>query len=205
MMPMLIYRSHRRNLPHHILLVFVALSLALFFPGLPTRAQGQDRQTNAGSSDAGSTREAHTYRLTYAVIASDGGERTSTQHYAMTIVAGERAVLKQGNKVPVLTGGYSHEGAPETTQYQFTYLDVGLNLDAALREVAGGVQVKAKVELSSVVDQVNPQMLKDPGVRQTVVETVALAKVGTPVILGSVDVPDSTRHLDIEVTVERMP
>ncbi len=185
--------------------VLAGFLLAFLLPVLSVSVHAQDRQPTAGSADGASAREAHTYRLTYAVIASDAGKRISTQHYAITIVSGERATFKQGNKVPVLTGGYSHEGAPETTQYQFTYLDVGLNLDAALREVTGGVQVRAKVELSSIVDQVNPQLLKDPGVRQTVLETVAMARVGVPVTLGSLDIPESTRHLDIEVTVERMP
>ncbi len=208
MMPVFCPRRHARRPPNYLTVAGLVLAFAL--PGLSTCAHGQDRpasQSNAAASNAAgvSEREAHTYRLTYAIIESDGGKRTATQHYAMTIVAGERATFKQGNKVPVLTGGYSHEGTPETTQYQFTYLDVGLNLDAALREVAGGVQVRAKVELSSIVDQVNPQLLKDPGVRQTVLETVAMARVGTPVTLGSLDIPDSTRHLDIEVTVERMP
>ena len=179
------------------------LSLAL--PGLSSSVLAQDRQTATGSADTGSGHETHAYRLTYTVVTSDAGKRTSTQHYAMMMtVPGGRASFKQGTKVPILTGGYLHEGAPETTQYQFTYLDVGLNLDAALTEVPGGVQVKAKVELSNIVDQVNPQMLKDPGVRQTVLETSAMAKIGTPVVIGSLDIPDSTRHLDVEVTVDRV-
>ena len=37
----------------------------------------------------------------------DGGKRIGTQHFAMIVVTGQRTVLKQGSKVPIVTGSYN--------------------------------------------------------------------------------------------------
>jgi type II secretory pathway component GspD/PulD (secretin) len=112
--------------------------------------------------------------------------------------------MKQGSKVPVMTGGYSHESAPGT-EYQFTYIDVGLNCTATLTERADGLEAAIKLERSSVAE--TPSTLggvQEPVIRQAVLENTSILKPGTPVMIGSLDVPGSTRHLDIEVAVERV-
>ncbi len=43
---------------------------------------------------------------------------------------------------------------------------------------------------------------QDPVVRQTSVEGTAFLTAGKPVVLGSLDIPGSTRHLDVDVMME---
>jgi len=43
---------------------------------------------------------------------------------------------------------------------------------------------------------------QDPIVRQTVMESTSFLTQGKPLMLGSVDIPGSTRHLDVEVVME---
>jgi hypothetical protein len=59
-------------------------------------------------------------------------------------VTGLRTTLKQGSKVPVVTGTYN-PGGP-SAQNQMTYVDVGMNFDATLDEFANGVRLRSKVE-----------------------------------------------------------
>ena len=190
-------RKVRSNAP------FVTLLLTFLCFGLQAVCQEPATQ---GSSQA--SHEAHTYRLTYTVTESDAGKRTGTQHYAMTIVPDTRAVMKQGSREPVLTGGYMHDSTSDGTQYQFTYLDVGWNIEANLDERPGGLRLQTKVEESSIVSQAshaNPQSSKDPAVQQIVLQAASYLKAGVPMIVGAIDVPDSTRHLEIEVTIDRLP
>ena len=186
---------------------FVSAALAIALAGVP--AQGQSPSAPASSPDAGVSRgEGHTYRLIYTVTESDGNKRVGLQHYAMTLASNGRATLKEGNKIPVMTGGVAHGSAPDATQYQFTYLDVGLNLDASLNEGNGGLELKVKVEQSSILDNPdssNSLMKGEPIVRQMVLQNSAMVQIGKPVVIGSLDVPGSTRHLEIEVVLERMP
>ncbi len=181
-----------------------SLLLAFTVPALRAQSQSPDKQPVAPYANEGGGQTTHTYRVTYTVTESDAGKRTGVQHYAMTAVSNLRTTMKHGSKNPVMTGGVVHGGASDGTQFEFTYLDVGLNLDATILEGAEGLQLKSKVELSSIVDSVNPQLLKDPVVLQTVLENSARIKTGTAVVIGSLDLPDSTRHLDIEVTLDRL-
>ncbi len=146
-----------------------------------------------------------TYRLTYTIAELDGQKRVGTQHFSMVVVSGQKTVLKQGNKVPVVTGSYTNgtsgSGVPGV-QTQITYLDIGLNFEATLDESASGVRLRTKAEQSSVADEKSGVGAEDPVVRQTVLEGTAVLTPGKPLMLGSLDVPGSTRHLDVDVMME---
>jgi hypothetical protein len=150
---------------------------------------------------------AHSYRLTYTVTVSDAGKRTGVQHFTMTISAPtNRMTLKMGEKIPLATGSYSADGKSTGAQTQFTYLDVGLNVDASLIEEANGVQLVSKLEQSSVAPvPVKILDVSEPVIRQLVLTNTSVVTPGKAVVIGSLDIPDTTRHSDIEVTVEQMP
>ena len=128
------------------------------------------------------------YRLTYTIAESDAGKRIGIQHFSMIVVAGQRTTLKQGSKVPVSTGSYSN--GDKSVQQQFTYLDVGMNFDATLVQVGDNLQLKTKVEQSSVADSQNIAGVQEPIIRQSVMEGVANLTPGKPITIGAIDVPD---------------
>ena len=139
-----------------------------------------------------------TYRVTYTLTETDGAKRIGTQHFTVVVVTGGKTTLKQGSKVPVSTGVYN--AGTSGTQTQFTYLDVGLNIDASLEESVDGVRLNSKVEQSTIAESaIGPQ---DPIVRQTVLMGTSILTLGKPLVLGSLDVPGSTRHMDVEVVME---
>jgi len=141
-----------------------------------------------------------TYRLVYTITEMDGGKSVGTEHFSMVVVTGQKTNLKQGSKVPVLTGSYDPGSSKEQTQY--TYLDVGMNFAATLDEFANGVRLQSKVEQSSIADDKTGVIPQAPIVRQCVLEGTAFLGLGKPLMLGSVDIPGSTRHLDIGVVME---
>jgi type II secretory pathway component GspD/PulD (secretin) len=141
-----------------------------------------------------------TYRLTYTIVESDGGKRVGTQHYDMVVVAGQRATLKEGSKVPIVTGSFAANSSG--TQTQMTYLDVGMNFDATLDEFADGVRVRSKVEQLSIAEEKGGLGPQDPVIRQTSLEGTSFLTQGKSLVLGAVDIPGSTRHLDVEVSME---
>lgn len=141
-----------------------------------------------------------TYRLTYTATEMDGGKRVGTQHFALIVVSGQKTSLRQGSKVPVVTGTYNPGSS--TAQTQVTYLDVGLNIDASLDESASGVRLRTKVEQSSIAEEKSGLGTQDPVVRQTVLDGTSILTAGKPLVLGSLDIPGSTRHEDIDVVME---
>jgi type II/III secretion system protein len=140
-----------------------------------------------------------TYRLTYTISEIDNGKRVGVQHFALIVTAGQRTLLKQGNKVPLVTGSNAENNS---TQTQVTYIDVGLNLDATLDEFVNGVRLSTKVSQLGVAEERSGVGVQDPVIRQTALEGTSFLIPGKPVILGSLDVPGSVRHLDIDVMME---
>ena len=145
-----------------------------------------------------------TYRLTYTVTDMDGARRVGSQRFALVVASGQEATLKQGSKVPVATGTYN-AAAPAGTQTNFTYLDVGMNFAATPTSVGDGISLKTSVEQLSIADEKSGVGLQDPIVKQSSVKSTLLVPIGKPVMLGSIDLPGTTHHLDIEVTAEQLP
>jgi type II secretory pathway component GspD/PulD (secretin) len=144
------------------------------------------------------------YTLTYTFVDSDSGKRVGVQHLSIVDVAGQRTTLKQGSKVPVATGTYSQSGTAGS-QTQFTYLDVGMNIDATLTQVGDNLQLKTKVEQSSIGESSTIAGVVEPVVRQSVFDGIANLTPGKPVALGQIDLQGTTHHIDIEVVAEPIP
>jgi len=81
---------------------------------------------------------------------------------------------------------------------------VGMNFDATLNEVEGGAVLKSKVEQSSLGTPSTIAGVQEPVVRQTVLDGIAVLTLGKPVLLGSIDVPTTTRRFDIAVVLEQI-
>jgi len=143
------------------------------------------------------------YRVSFTLTEMDGGKRMGVQHVAMVVQRGQRMTLKQGSKVPISTGKFNVTN--DVSEQEMAYTDVGLSFDVTLSEVAAGGQLKAKVEQSGIADDKPQAAAANPTIRQTLLEGTALLNSGKPVMLGALDIPGSTRHLDVEVMVEPIP
>jgi type II secretory pathway component GspD/PulD (secretin) len=140
------------------------------------------------------------YRVTYTLTESDGGKRVGSQHFALIVISGEKTDLKQGNRVPIVTGKFDTETPTANTQVQ--YLDVGLQIQTTAESFQDGVRLRTKIEQSNVSDEKSTVAGQDPVIRQTTLEGTSTLMLGKPLIVGSLDVPGSTRHQDVEVVAE---
>ncbi len=104
---------------------------------------------------------------------------------------GQRATLKIGSKIPIATGSYNAGVSTGTAslgvQTQFTYLDVGVNIDMTPtvhydREIT----LKMKIEVSSQADTVTISGVAEPVIGQNVSEQVIQLKEGEPSILAGI-------------------
>lgn len=141
-----------------------------------------------------------TYRLTYTFTETEGGKRIGVQHYSMVVTMGQRVLMKQGSRVPISTGSYNN--ASSQAQTQVTYLDIGMTFDATLDSYANGGRLRTKVEQSGVAEERSGVGPQDPVVRSTSVEGTSFLATGKPLVLGSLDIPGSTRHMDVDVVME---
>jgi hypothetical protein len=144
-----------------------------------------------------------TYRLTYTVTEMDGTRRIGAQHFAMVLIPGQRTTLNESSKVPIATGT-SYPGV----QTQFTYIDVGMTFDATVTELGKGVRLQSKVTQASAAapEESSPEgkvsVAGQPVRRETSLEGASFLTLGKPMVLGSMDLPGSTRHLEVEALME---
>lgn len=136
------------------------------------------------------------YRITYTITESDSGKKTGVQHYSLVVAGDNKTVFKQGNRVPIVTGSFDKDNSGANTQIQ--YLDVGVNIEAYV----SGVGLRTKIEQSSIADEKSNVGIQDPLVRQTMLEGISTFTPGKAITLGSIDIPGTTRHQDIEVVAE---
>ncbi len=136
------------------------------------------------------------YRLTYSITEVEGDKRIGTEHFALVVVAEGKTVLKQGSRVPIVTGAHSTGSAKGDTEVE--YVDLGLTIEASL----DGERLHTKVEQSSLGEMKSLGGTQDPMIRQTVLDGMSNLVNDKAIVLGSLDIPDSTRHREIEVASE---
>jgi type II secretory pathway component GspD/PulD (secretin) len=139
------------------------------------------------------------YRLTYKITETEGGQTKEMQHFTLVVVPGSRTILKQGNRVPIaMEAAQDKSTAHQPVQYQ----DVGLSILASLSGHADALVLQTKVEVSSLADPAAAGGQRDPDIHQSVLDGESAIALGKPLVLGSLDIPGTTRHEEVEVVAE---
>jgi type II secretory pathway component GspD/PulD (secretin) len=139
------------------------------------------------------------YRLTYTITDKNSPSK-GEQRYSLIVASGDRTVFKEGDRVPIITGLTGDKPAPPSSQVQ--YVDVGVNINAALTTSADALTLNTKFELSSVANPAAGLNAGDPDIRQTVLQGTSTLAPDKPLVLGSLDLPGTTRHEEIQVVAE---
>jgi hypothetical protein len=122
------------------------------------------------------------------------------QHFSIIVASGSRTEFKQGSRVPIVVG--ERNSASSTPNSEVQYLDVGQEIEASLDGYLDGVRLRTKVVQSSIVEDKSGPGTQDPVIRQTTLEGTSTLVQGKPLVLGSLDIPGSTRHQEVEVVSE---
>jgi general secretion pathway protein D len=103
------------------------------------------------------------------------------------ILDGQAAKLRIGDRVPVATGSFSAAatGVNPLVNTQFTYIDVGVNVDVTPHiHPSGDVSIKIGIEVSSVTGHVTIGSIDQPIISQRKIEHDVRLKEGEVSILG---------------------
>jgi type II secretory pathway component GspD/PulD (secretin) len=137
-----------------------------------------------------------TYRLAYTI--SDGETGHPAQHFVVVVSQGNKTILKEGSRVPIVTGSYGN-GSDANTQMQ--YQDVGLNLDASVEGSGDGLRLRTKIEQTSVAEEKSNVGIQDPLLHQSVLECESGVVMGKPTVLGSMELAGGKR-MEVSVMAE---
>lgn len=172
-----------------MMLVLLALAgVTVFCAAKNTFGQEAENPTKAQAADSIAP---VAYRMDYLLNELEDGKKINTRQYSMNLNLGDANAIKIGSRVPV-----------DTKQGEFQYLDVGTNIWNRLRERGGSLTLEVRAEVSSIATEQSGTY--HPVVRQVQINASTVVIPGKPMIVGTVDDPNSRRQFQLEVTVARL-
>jgi hypothetical protein len=169
--------------------MFVALIVLLLTSQGVGRTLAQDASAAKSAPDAEKAVDA--YRLDFTVTELEDGKKLNSRQYSMNVNNEDSNEIKIGTRVPA-----------EVKQGEFTYLDVGTSLWCRIAERANGLAINVRAEISNFA--MPEQQQSRPVLRQLQIKASSLAQIGKPLVLGSVDDPNSKRQFQLEVTATKL-
>jgi hypothetical protein len=190
------------------------MTIVLLFGAILVHGQQETGTTDASKSPKPATEESkpkpdqrkaiQPYRLDFSINELEGGKKINTRHYSMDLTAGSSNEIKIGTRVPVATG--PRDAGNPLASFQFQYMDVGTNIWANLREGGDDLQLEIRsdvsnLDMSSTHDH---DALSAPIVRQIKINGSTLLITGKPIIIGTMDDPNSNREFQLEVIATKL-
>jgi len=146
------------------------------------------------------------YRLEFSLNELDGGKKINSRHYSMDLTVGNANEIKIGTRVPVVTAR-SEPGAATNAlaNTQWQYVDIGTNIWAHLRESqddSDDCQLEVRSDVSDI--DKGTEVTSAPIIRQMKINGTTLLVTGKPIVIGTMDDPNSSRQFQLEVTVTKL-
>lgn len=149
------------------------------------------------------------YKVDYIFSEFQDSKRVNARSYMVLVRAGEKASIRLGSRVPIVTGifppGSSKEGGNPLVQTQYQYLDIGMNIDCHLDQPTdSGIALVTNVDVSRIAPVSADNGTGQPTVRQTKIELHSIVPLGKQTVLTSADEVDGTGRFQVEVTVTKV-
>lgn len=185
-----------------VLYLIVMMGLALSTGAITGRAQEAEPKASAQTEPASDAKQKsaeqrplEAYRLDFAINESEDGKKINSRQYSINLNTNDSNEIKIGTRIPV-----------EIKDGEFQYLDLGTNIWARLHDERGQMVLTVRAEVSSFaipeqgLDKPDPH----PAIRQLKLSGSALLPLAKPVVIDSVDDPNSKRTFELEVTVTKL-
>lgn len=136
------------------------------------------------------------YHLDFAINEFEDGKKINSRQYAMNLSTNDSNEIKIGTRIPV-----------EAKEGEFQYLDIGTSVWAQIREHQRGqtmLVVRAEVSNFAIPEHGLDKPDTHPALRQLKVSGSTPLPLTKPMVMDSVDDPNSKRSFQLEVTVTKL-
>lgn len=185
--------------------------LLLLTPAFALSARAQDTTKPPETAKAPEP-PGHYYHLEFVIqeLGSDG-KPTNSRTYS-TIVSTDRtehtSAIRTGSRIPIITGALHGTSGDGKLEFQYQYLDVGVNIDTQnVHEIGNQLAVYLKAEISSLAAPSSPapatgsELANDPVIRQNSWFAPVVIPIGKPTVVFSSDALESKGGMQLVVTV----
>jgi hypothetical protein len=161
----------------------------------PSKDAAQTEPTADAKQKPPDQKPPEAYHLDFAINEFEDGKKINSRQYALNLSTNDSNEIKIGTRIPVAT-----------KENEFQYIDVGTSIWAQLREQRGQTMLVVRAEVSNFaipehgLDKPDPH----PALRQLKVSGSTLLPLAKPMVMDSVDDPNSKRSFQLEVTVTKL-
>jgi hypothetical protein len=178
--------------------------VGLIFWGETQTGRAQETGTSKGGAQSEAATDARqkaeqkpleAYHLEFAINELEDGKKINSRQYSTNLNTNDGNEIKIGTRVPV-----------EAKEGEIQYLDVGTNIFARVGEHRGQTELVVRAEISNfaIPEQGTEKHDPHPVLRQLKISGSTLLPLGKPIVMGSVDDPNSKRQFQLEVTVTKL-
>lgn len=143
------------------------------------------------------------YRLEFVFKELESGKVLNSRSYMVIVRETDQGTIRAGGRVAVPSGGSSSGSTNALVNTQYTYMDLGVNIDIkAVTELPGGqMSLWVTANISSIpTETAGASSSLAPTIRQTQWSSSVVVPLKKPTLLFSSDDLSSKRQVQLELT-----
>jgi hypothetical protein len=145
------------------------------------------------------------YQVRFTIHDNGDPAATGVRSYLIVAAANRKAVFTAGERVPVANASYDAASRPNAPTTQFTYIDLGVNIECTVSEAGGKLRLEGSMNISALARRDARQGASgNPSIVQTKLSLNAAVDPGKPVIIAAIDDPLDSHKLEIEAAVTKL-
>lgn len=193
---------------------FVVLTMVLGWGSSPAQTQEESEKNKSAKSTAEQStgkeergeKPIRSYRLDFSVNELDDGKKVNSRHYSMDVDVGNGHEIKIGTRVPVPIATHENDNhaVSPLINTQFQYMDIDTHIWCSLKEHGDEVELSVGSEMSRIGTAPGYENKSQPIIRHMKIDGSTVLTAGKPIVIGSVDDPNSTHQYQLEVTATKL-
>ena len=127
------------------------------------------------------------------------------RRYLILLDSRNKGTFKIGNREPVATGSFAPSAGAGNplVNTQFTYVDLGVNIDCQLEPIDNDTRMDLRVDLDVSGAMPPKSPVPNPVISQLKLSMRAIVVPGKRTIIASIDDPVTNRKFDVEALVTK--
>jgi hypothetical protein len=140
------------------------------------------------------------YKVDFTIRDTGDAGGKAGRKFSMLVSPSHKTTFRVGNRVPVVTGSASSGG-----NVQFTFVDVGINIDCSVSDINSNLTVHADLDISTaVMPEKGANAPPNPTISQIKLSLDTALVAGKPTVVASFDDPVTSRKFDVDVAITKM-
>lgn len=147
------------------------------------------------------------YQMRFAIHDNSDPAVSGVRNYTMIVASNRKGVFSVGDRVPIATASYEPGNAGNGPSTQFTYIDVGVNIECLVSQAGGKLALQGVINMTTLERRESRPSAGNPNpmIGQTRLNLDTSVNEGKPTIVAAIDDPLNARKVEVEATVTKLP